>query len=143
MKRLAQLKIRFFGDIPAPLPQPAFRVGVAQFLHLASVAAQRPDFKIEGGGDVGTIIDILGRPEQDLFYLMGPQPLREKIRIGEMIPGVGENRVQHDLAGDAMIAVPDIASIGVGGYDGVRAVLPYQPHDTLSEFRGFFKPLVR
>ena len=58
------------------------------------------------------------------------------------IPGVGENGIKCNLAGDPMIAVPDIAPVRVSSDYRLGFVGPYQAYNLLSEFRCIFERLV-
>ena len=60
-----------------------------------------------------------------------------------MIPGIGENRIDGNLTGNAMIPVPDIAAIGIGGDDRFRPVKPDHAHNLFPKFRCVFKSLIR
>jgi hypothetical protein len=60
-----------------------------------------------------------------------------------MIPGIGENRIDRDLTGDAMIPVPDISTVGIGGDNRLRPVKTNHAHNLFSKFRCIFKSLIR
>ena len=72
------------------------------------MTAQRCQFKVECSGNIGKIVDIFRSPEQHFLDFMGLQILFEQFRVSQMIPGIRKNRIDGDLAGNAM-ALPDLA----------------------------------
>ena len=74
---------------------------------------------------------------------MGRQPFFNQIRVSQMVSGIRKNGIQYHLAGNAMIAMPDISSIGIGGDDNLRLVLSDKANNLLSELGSVFQTLVR
>ena len=46
------------------------------------------------------------------------QALIQQVRIRKVVPGIGIYGIKHHLTGDTMIAMPDVAAVGVSGDDG-------------------------
>ncbi len=102
-----------FGHGLAALPQPAFQVRGPELFDLAFMTAQGFKLQAKSICNVRTIVDIIRTPEEHFLHFMRFQPFLQQIRIGQMIAGEGINRIQDHLAGDAMIAMPDIAPVGI------------------------------
>ena len=91
---------------------------VRKVAHLAVVAAQSCHLCLKCVGNVAEIIRFFSTPEKDFFNFVRLKPLFKQVRIGPAVSGVGENSVQYNLTGDAVVAMPDIPPVGIAGsYD--------------------------
>ena len=90
--------------------------------YLAVVTAQGGYLYVIGVGNVAEVIRFFGTPEQDFFNFVRLEPLFNQVGISQSISGIRENSVQHHLPGDAVVAVPDITSVRVGGSHNVRSI---------------------
>jgi hypothetical protein len=64
---------------------------------------------------------------------VGMEALFHQIGVRMRIPGIGEDSVQRDLAGDTMIPVPNVATIGVSSYHSYRPINPYEADELFAE----------
>ena len=121
VKRLRQLEAFTLGKALV-----SFAEKIAPFAgkvaHLAVVAAEGGYLCVIGVGNVAEVIRFFGSPEQDFFNLVRLEPLLNQVGISQSISGIRENSVQHHLSGDAVVAMPDITSVRVGGSYDVRSI---------------------
>ena len=110
--------------------------------HLAFVAAKCGQFQVEGVGNVDTIVHIFRRPQRYFPDFVGVEVLLQEIGIREVVPGIGKDGVEDDLASDAMIPMPDIAAVGVSSYHNFRLICPDEADQRLAEFRSILKALI-
>ncbi len=86
--------------------------------NLTVVAAQGCHLYLEDVGNIAEVIRLFSTPEEDLFNFVRLETLFSQVGICPAVSGIGKNSVQHNLTGDAVVAMPDIPSIGVtGNYD--------------------------
>ena len=60
-----------------------------------------------------------------------------------MVTGKRINGIQSDYPGHAVVPVPEILPVRIGGTDDIRPINPDLAYNFLSEFSGIFQPLIR
>jgi len=73
----------------------------------------------------------------------GEALLLDQVGKGVQVPGIGENGVQHGTAGDAVVAVPDVAAVGIGGDDELGPEGADLADEGLAQVRGLVDTLIR
>src|SRR4029453_9663688 len=100
-------------------PCPRLTLG-PRTLHLAGVAVERIHLDGKGVSDVEKGVWLLGAPEIDFSNLMGLQPFPQVLRVRQQIAGIGKNRIQGHTTTHGVVAVPDVAAVGVYRDHGLR-----------------------
>lgn len=86
--------------------------------NLGVVTAQSCHLDLKGLSNVAEVVRLFSPPQEDFFDLVGHNPLFHQVGIGQAVAGIGEDGVQHNPTSNAVVAVPDIASVWVAGnYD--------------------------
>jgi len=141
VKGLCQLEALPFGKRLMPFPDEVEPFG-GKLTNLAVVTAQSCHLHLKGVSNITEVVRLFSPPQENLLNLVRHNPLLHQIRIGQPVPGVGEDRVEHNPAGDTVIPVPDIAAVRVTGDYYFRSVYPEQTDDFLAELRRVLQSLV-
>src|SRR4029453_1602712 len=108
-------------------------------LHLAGVAVERIHLDGKGVSDVEKGVGLLGAPEIDFPHLVRFQPFLQMLRIRQRIAGVGKNRIQGHTTTHGVVAVPDVAAVGVYCDHGLRLMEKNLPNPLLTKLGPMLK----
>src|SRR5262245_47450365 len=111
-------------------------------LHLAGVAVERIHLDGKGVSDIEEGVRLLGAPEIDFPDLVGFQPFLQMLRIRQRIAGVGKNRIQGHTTTHGVVAVPDVAAVGVYRDHGLRLMETNLPNQFFTKFGAILQALV-
>src|SRR5215475_12720615 len=112
LKRLGELYTRLLANLGVVFPCPCLALCPGT-LHLAGVAVKRVQLRSERVSDIEKGVWLLGAPEIDFPDLVGLQPFLQMLRIRQRIPGVGKNCIQGHTTTDRVVAVTEVAAVGV------------------------------
>src|SRR4029453_11452796 len=111
-------------------------------LHLAGVAVERIHLDGKGVSDVEKGVGLLGAPEIDFPHLVRFQPFLQMLRIRQRIAGVGKNRIQGHTTTHGVVAVPDVAAVGIYRDHGLRLMETNLPNQLLTKFSAILEALI-
>src|SRR4029453_747106 len=141
LERLGEFNSSLLSNLGVVCSRPLLAL-CPRTLHLAGVAVERIHLDGEGVSDIEEGIGLLGAPEIDFPDLVGFQPFLQMLRIRQRNGGVGKKPIQGHTTTHGVVAVPDVAAVGIYRDHGLRLMETNLPNQLLTKFGAILQALV-